>query len=152
MDGTRRKVGIVERKLAVAALLIGCAMTAMTLIGGLSSWQYYLTVDECQAAGASLAGKRVRVSGLVAPASLQVRGDRSVADFTLSGRGAGLPVSCRGPLPDNLAERVQVVVEGTIEASGRLRGERVMTQCASKYEAAGANSQGARSMIADGSS
>jgi cytochrome c-type biogenesis protein CcmE len=38
-------------------------------------------------------------------------------------------------LPDNLVEGIDVVVEGTLEKQGRLRGEKVMTRCASKYQA-----------------
>ena len=38
-----------------------------------------------------------------------------------------------GPLPDNLAEEMEVVVEGSLEPSGCLRGDRVLTRCASKY-------------------
>jgi cytochrome c-type biogenesis protein CcmE len=143
MDGARGRVGVVERRLAAAALLIAFAMTAMTLLGGLSSWQYYLTVEECQASSATLAGRRLRVNGVIAPNTLSIRADRSLAVFTLVGRGGGLPVSCRGPLPDNLSESVQVVVEGELAASGRLCGERVMTRCASKYESATAKGQAA---------
>lgn len=129
------RVNVVERRLIWAALVIGCAMTSVTVLGGLSSWNYYLTVEECQDGGPALLGRRVRVSGVVAPASLRIRDNGHLAEFAMIGRGEGLAVTCRGPLPDNLRESVQVVVEGRLERGGRLRGERLMTRCAGKYEA-----------------
>jgi cytochrome c-type biogenesis protein CcmE len=123
-----------ERKLGIAAIVVAGATGALALLGGLSTWQYYLTVEECQAAGSSLLGKRIRVNGTVAPASLKLSGGRESANFTLMGSGPGLEVVCQGPLPDNLTEGVQVVVEGELQRPGWLRGERVLTRCASKYE------------------
>lgn len=135
MDQPTSSGAQIERRLAVAAVLIACAISTMTLWGSMSSWQYYQTVEECQSGGASMVGKRLRVSGIVAPASLEIRERGTQAAFTLQGPGTGLKVLCRGPLPDNLAENIQVVVEGQLERPGRLRGDRVMTRCASKYEA-----------------
>ena len=80
-------------------------------------------------------GKALRVSGKVAPGTLDIRADRSGATFTLCGASGRLPAECPGPLPDNLAEEMDVVVEGRLSAEGHLAGERVLTRCASKYEA-----------------
>ncbi len=44
-------------------------------------------------------------------------------------------MACSGRLPDNLAEGMEVVVEGRFEPSGVLSGDTVLTRCASKYEA-----------------
>lgn len=123
-----------ERKLALAAAGIGCVIASLAFVGGLSSWQYYLTVAECQADAATLVGKRVRVNGTVAPGSLTIEPGRASAAFTLAGSGDGLGVVCPGPLPDNLAEGIQVVVEGRLLDARRFRGDRVLTQCASKYQ------------------
>ena len=74
-------------------------------------------------------------SGKVAAESLQVAGDRMGARFALTSHRGNLIVTCSGPLPDNPAEGMDVVVEEQLEASGVLRGDRVLTRCASKYEA-----------------
>jgi cytochrome c-type biogenesis protein CcmE len=37
-------------------------------------------------------------------------------------------------LPDNLKEDIDVVVEGRLNESGALQGDRVLTRCASKYQ------------------
>jgi cytochrome c-type biogenesis protein CcmE len=133
-----------ERKLALAAAVIAAATGALALAGGLASWQYYLTVDECRAGGSALLGKRLRVSGTVAPGSLAIRPGRTAATFRLEGADGGLPVRSEGAtLPDNLAEGVQVVVEGRLDPSGAFRAEQVLTRCASKYESRAPSSSGA---------
>ena len=122
------------KKLAVATLLVVAATVYMAYLGASSSWQYYLTADECLAEAADLAGSRLRVSGRVAPGSLVISPRRDRAEFVLAAYDGGLPVICGGILPDNLAENIDVVVEGRLEAGTRLRGDKVLTRCASKYE------------------
>jgi cytochrome c-type biogenesis protein CcmE len=53
----------------------------------------------------------------------------------VQGQTGTLAVICAGPLPDNLAEALEVVVEGRLDAGGMVRGDKVLTRCASKYEA-----------------
>jgi cytochrome c-type biogenesis protein CcmE len=125
-------------KLTVGALLIAGATMYLAFLGASSSWRYYVLVDECAANYDALAGNRLRVSGRVTPKTLQIRPDRSQATFSLHGTASEISVSCRGPLPDNLAEDMEVVVEGMLEPgrAGQLRGDKVLTKCASKYQAA----------------
>ena len=108
-----------------------------------SSWQYYLLVDECRAQSDDLRGKRLRVSGRVAGGSLNITTNRRKAAFLLDGKTHQIRVSSSGPLPDNLTEGMEVVVEGKLLADGHLQADRVITRCASKY-AAGANDDGRR--------
>jgi cytochrome c-type biogenesis protein CcmE len=120
-------------KLTIGGALIASVTGYMAFLGARSSWQYYLTVDECAADASELVGSRLRVNGRVAPNSLEVEPDRTGAAFVLRGSGSGLFVTCDGPLPDNLAEDIDVVVEGHLDSSGVLRGDKVLTRCASKY-------------------
>ena len=122
------------RKLAIACVLVTGIMGYMAYLGAAASWQYYLTVDECLASGSTLAGSRVRVSGKVASQSLQIAADHRQATFALQGAAEQLRVRCSGSLPDNLAEDMEVVVEGRVDDSGTLHGDRVLTRCASKYK------------------
>jgi cytochrome c-type biogenesis protein CcmE len=124
----------VRAKLFIGALILFGVTFYVAYLGASSSWQYYLTVDECAANIPQFAGRRVRVSGRVAPGSLQVCDDRSSATFVLQGTLSGLTTFCSGPLPDNLAEDIPVVVEGSVEERGSLHAEKVLTRCASKYE------------------
>jgi cytochrome c-type biogenesis protein CcmE len=127
--------------LAILAVLAAGLAGYLAYLGASASWQYYLTVDECMAGGVD-PGDRVRVSGKIVDGSLRTNDDRSEAQFLLEGTQANLPVICGGPLPDNLAENREVVVEGQIEPSGRLRGEKVLTRCESKYRSEGSSDGG----------
>lgn len=109
------------------------AVGYLAWLGASSSWQYYLSVDEAVADAAHLAGKRLRVSGRVTPGSLTVADDRRQATMKLAGERHTLHVACRCLLPDNLAEGIEVVVEGTMQSDG-IHGDRVITRCASKYQ------------------
>ncbi|HUT12523.1 MAG TPA: cytochrome c maturation protein CcmE [Thermoguttaceae bacterium] len=122
------------RKLAIGGLVVGGVTAYMAYVGASASWQYYLTADECVADAEALRGDRIRVSGKVAADSLTIAADRTQAEFLLEGTRERLRVICAGPLPDNLAENVEVVVEGRLEDSGLLRGSKVLTRCASKYQ------------------
>ena len=126
------------KKLIVGGLIIAGVTAYMAYVGASSSWKYYLTADECVAGGEKLVGERMRVSGKVATRSLRVAADRRQARFTLAGASGQLCAICVGTLPDNLAEDMEVVVEGRLEENGVLRGDKVLTKCASKYEARGA--------------
>ena len=121
-------------KLALGAGIVAGVTGYMAYVGASASWKYYVTADECVARAAQLTGSRVRVSGGVAAGSLRLAADRSQASFDLQGATGKLDVDCTGPLPDNLAENIDVVVEGQLEAGGRLRGDKLLTRCASKYE------------------
>ena len=121
------------RRLAIGALAVLMIIAYMAYVGGLSSWKYYMSVDECVAIGTSLGDRRVRVSGTVAPNTLDIESDRSVATFQLEGSEGVLLVSCSGHLPDNLAEGREVVVEGRLQDGGVLSGDKLLTRCASKY-------------------
>ena len=126
----------VRAKLILGAMVLLSVTVYVAYLGASSSWQYYLTVDECAARISQVAGKRVRVSGLVAPTSLELGNDRRSARFVLQGTSNSLATFCNGPvpLPDNLAEGISVVVEGSVDEGGSLHAEKVLTRCASKYE------------------
>ena len=120
-------------RLAIGATIVLSVTAYMAYLGASSSWRYYLTVDECLAEATQLQSHRIRVSGVISADSLQVDRDRQRAEFRLEGSGQDLSVSCLGPLPDNLAEQRQVVVEGNLRPDGVLSGDKVLTRCASKY-------------------
>jgi cytochrome c-type biogenesis protein CcmE len=123
------------RKLAMGGLIIAGVTAYMAYRGASASWQYYVTVDECAAEVTSLAGRPLRVSGRVAAGTLALDHDRQRASFTLEGNGTTLKVICRGPTPDNLAEGIAVLVEGRIDKTGLLQGDKVLTRCDGKREA-----------------
>lgn len=123
-----------NRKLALGVMVIAGVTAYMAYLGAANSWQYYLTVDECLANRDALPGDRIRVTGRIVPHTLIVAADRSRAEFSLAGTEGDLPVICSGSLPDELAEGMDVVAEGHLDAGGLLRAHKVLTRCASKYE------------------
>jgi len=120
-------------KLGIAACIVAGVTAYMAYLGTTASWKYYLTVDECLADAPELAKQRMRVSGKVVKDSLVIATNRKQATFNMRGTNCELPVSCTGPLPDNLAEDMDVVVEGMLDESGHLQGDKLLTKCASKY-------------------
>lgn len=123
-------------RLAAGGILIAGVTAYLAYSAASSEWQYYLTVDECLAPADALQEVRIRVSGRIAADSLEIAADRTEATFLLAGASGQLQVRCSGPLPDNLAEDRDVVVEGRLDGHRRFQGTRVLTRCASKYEAA----------------
>lgn len=122
------------RKLALAAGLVACAVGYLAYLGAAESWQYYLTVDECLKDSSMPSGTRLRVNGKVAGGSLQIAANRRGAAFTLQGDKGSLDVNCSGPIPDNLAENMDVVVEGRLADQKKFIADKVLTRCAGKYE------------------
>jgi cytochrome c-type biogenesis protein CcmE len=113
-------------KLTAGALLVAAAIGYLAYLGAASSWQYYLSVDEAAVDAAHLLGKRIRVSGRVVAGSLTIVDDRRQATFDLAGELHKLHATCRCSLPDNLAEDIDIVVEGTLQTDG-IHGYKVIT-------------------------
>ena len=127
-------------KLMVGAAIIAGATGYVAWLGAASSWQYYVLVDECVRDHKTFAGQRIRVSGRIARASLDVSVDRRSCTFVLQGDHAQLNVASQGLLPDNLRDDMDVVVEGTLRDDLSLSADKVITRCASKYQADGKSS------------
>jgi cytochrome c-type biogenesis protein CcmE len=122
------------RKLALASILVACAIVYLAYLGAAESWQYYLTVDECLTDVSLHSGSRLRINGKVAGGSLEIAPNQRKADFVLQGAKRSLSVTCIGPLPDNLAENMDVVVEGRLEDQTKFHADKVLTRCADKYQ------------------
>jgi cytochrome c-type biogenesis protein CcmE len=127
----------IGKKLTLAGLVVAGVTAYMAYLGASSSWQYYMTVKECVDNANDMAGQRVRVSGSITPGSLVISPDRQEARFSLTESGSTIPVVCKGPLPDDLSpeKTMDVVVEGRLEGACTFRGDKLITRCASKYDA-----------------
>jgi cytochrome c-type biogenesis protein CcmE len=128
------------RKLAVASTFVAGAIIFLTYLGASESWQYYLTVDECLKDVSLHGGVCLRVNGKVAGGSLQIARDRRQAVFILQGEKKSLAVTFNGTIPDNLAENMDVVVEGRFENETHFQASKILTRCASKYQSKNAAS------------
>ncbi len=127
----------IGKKLTLAGLVVAGVTGYMAYLGAASSWQYYMTVKECVDNAKDMTGQRVRVSGSIAPGSLVIAPDRQEARFSLTESGTSIPVVCKGPLPDDLSpeKSMDVVVEGHLEGGCTFQGDKLITRCASKYDA-----------------
>lgn len=123
------------RKLTIAGAVVAGVTVYMAYLGADASWQYSITADECLARALEVQGSRVRVSGKIADGTLRIAPDRTRVDFSLEATNGQLDVICTCPPPDGLADGRDVVVEGRLEGGTLLRGQKVLTRCASKYEA-----------------
>ena len=82
-------------------------------------------------------GSRLRVHGRVDTGSLQIDRQKQQATFRLASDTQSLNVTCSGTIPDNLAEGMEVVVEGQLDSPVHVRGYKLMTKCSSKYASQG---------------
>lgn len=130
--GSRQKMGRRTRLLLCVGVIVP-AIAYAAYLGASTSWQYYLQVDELLGQIDQFRGKRLRVSGRVVAGSLRTSPEVRQANFVLEGTEHDLPVFYRGPIPDNLAEGRDVVVEGTLASDGVFQCETLITRCASKY-------------------
>lgn len=123
-------------KLAVGGLVLAGAVAYLAVAGARSGWVYYVPVDEFEGAAAVPgAGMRVRLTGLVAEEGLEIQPGAMTASFSVMGQKRRVPVSYRGVIPDMFKAGAQVVVEGKMGEDGVFQADKVLTKCASKYEA-----------------
>lgn len=95
---------------------------------------YYKTIEELSQMGDEAYGKRLRVAGDVVDGSLHTEG--TITFFTISQLGKELKVKYTGsaPVPDNMAEGAEAVVEGKLMKDGQFEAKSIQAKCASKYD------------------
>ncbi len=123
-------------KFGAGVVIIIGTLIALGWIGVSQSKTYYHTISELASLKQSDLRQRMRVSGNVAPGSIQHLPGR--VDFLLIEENKSLPVSYTGtdPLPDTFKDDAQALVEGRLGSDGKFVAEQVQAKCASKYEVA----------------
>ena len=126
-------------------------LTALVLLlgfGGLlwstlrEGTEYYKHVDEVMAQPDAWYGKRLQLHGFVVPDSIMRRRDSLDYRFEVHSKGAVVPATYSGIVPDTFKDEAEVVLKGTLTPDGfHVAPNGVMAKCPSKYEAKpGANS------------
>jgi cytochrome c-type biogenesis protein CcmE len=148
-------------KFIVGGLLIVAAVIYLIVSSTQASAQYFLTVDEVNAKGSSVAGRDLRVSGAVIGDSIQydpetltlsfivahVPGDNKEIEaqgglaFVLheavtDPNRAQMRVVYNGVKPDLLRHEAQAIMTGQLGADGIFYAEELLLKCPTKYEEA----------------
>ena len=104
---------------------------------------YYAGVDAFMADANSQAG-HVRLHGKVGQEDLVIDPSGTAASFRIEGEKHSVPVKYTGVLPDLFQASREVVVYGQLDEKGVFQAEQVLTKCASKYTADGADGNDSR--------
>lgn len=120
------------RHRSIAALVILAAGAYLIVAAVDSGWSYCVSVDELTRRGGA-PGARVRVEGSIDGATLDCNPAAGAARFMLRGESSAVWVEYRGRVPDLLRPDSRVIVEGEVDAGGTLRGDVMLTRCASTY-------------------
>ena len=148
-------------KFLLGGLLILAAVVYLIASSTSASAQYFLTVDELNAKGASIVDKNVRVSGAVMGDSIAYDSSTLTLSFTVahvSGDNAeiekegGLAVVLHqavidpsrskmkivyvGVKPDLMRNEAQAIMTGHMGADGIFHADELLLKCPTKYEEA----------------
>lgn len=126
-------------KFAIVGVVLVAAVAFLLVAAVRDNAQFYLTVGEIQARKDELVGKDARVSGIVIPDSIQYDPTSLHLEFDiLDPEGATekpLRIVIDGePLPDQMKDEAEAVVEGRLQPDGTFSAETLMMKCTSKYD------------------
>jgi cytochrome c-type biogenesis protein CcmE len=119
-------------KLTVAAIALVAAVAYLAVAGAKDGWVYYLDVD-AYLNEPTYHEQRVRLAGRVADEGVLT--NLLGAEFELLGPQERVPVMYKGVLPDLFKPGCDVVIEGKLGEAGVFQADKMMTKCASKYQA-----------------
>jgi cytochrome c-type biogenesis protein CcmE len=124
------------------AIRIG--LTTVVLVGAFSfllfttlseGTEYYKHVDEVMAQPEQWYGKRLQLHGYVVKDSILRRRDSLEYKFKIESKGAVVPATYTGTVPDTFRSGAEVVLRGRLGSDGfRVDEDGVMAKCPSKYE------------------
>ena len=154
-------------KFIVGGVLILAAVIYLIFSATKANAEFFLTVDELKAKGATLTGQNVRISGAVVgntiqydPNSLtltfdvaQVPGDQKEVDAEgglaavlhaadIDPNRARLKIIYSGPKPDLLKDEAQAIMTGHLDSNGVFHADELLLKCPTKYQEAVPNQAG----------
>ncbi|HEX3941846.1 MAG TPA: cytochrome c maturation protein CcmE [Acidobacteriaceae bacterium] len=135
------KINSQTLRIAVAVAIILGSIAYLAITGIENNKAYYVTISELQGMGNKAYTRHLRVSGNVAPGTIERNGAN--AQFVLSEQGRTLKVNYQGeePPPDTFKDDAQALAIGTLGRDGIFHATQLQAKCASKY--APANTPGA---------
>ena len=116
-----------------AVVLLAVVYLIVNALG--TTGQYFLTVSEVQARGASIYGRPLRVSGDIVTDSIDWNAPTLMLKFNMTDGSGTLPIVFHGPKPDNMdREGAQAIVEGKLNEDGVFQAHTLLLKCPSRYE------------------
>ncbi|MGK7345175.1 MAG: cytochrome c maturation protein CcmE [Candidatus Nitrospinota bacterium M3_3B_026] len=130
------KPGAAQKKFLAGAAILVAAIGYLMYTGVKASGSYYYKVSEVLDMGQGAQGASLRLEGRVVEGSIE----RNTADLELlfnitDESDKSIPVYYKGVTPDMFQDGIDVVVEGTLDKSGKFIATKLLTSCPSKYEA-----------------
>jgi len=154
-------------KFIIGGMLILAAVVYLIFSATKANAEYFMTVDELNAKGASMTGQSVRVSGAVVGDSIQydansltltfdvaqVPGDQNEVDAegglaavlhaaVIDPNRARLKIIYSGPKPDLLKNEAQAIMTGHLDSNGVFHADELLLKCPTKYQQAVPNQAG----------
>lgn len=120
-------------KIIIGIIIIVAALSWLILGGFTSSAVYYLSIPELLAQDID-AGEGIRVTGYVAPESIDWDAEKIELRFKLYEQADSLDVFYAGIMPDQMRDAQQVVAEGHLDENGQFVATKLLLKCPSKYE------------------
>lgn len=149
----------VKTKIIISSMLIVAAVVYLVISSTRSNIQYFLTVDEVLSRGGNLAGKNIRISGVVLGDSIHYDSQSQLLTFTIAhipgderevekagGLAAVLHAAAADPTrqtihivyigirPDLLKNEAQAILSGTIQPDGSFKASEVLLKCPTRYD------------------
>ena len=146
-------------KFLVGGLLIVAAIIYLVVTTMSSTAQYFYTVDELQAKGASVMGQNLRASGAVMGSSITYDPQTLTIKFTMANvsndnnviaaagglaealhqavinpNAARISVVYIGPKPDLLKDEAQAIVTGKLGTDGVFHADELLLKCPTRYQ------------------
>jgi cytochrome c-type biogenesis protein CcmE len=123
-----------KTKFIVGGAVIVLAIIYLIYTGIQSTSAYFLTVEELHAQETAMAGRNVRVSGMVDAETVDFNNKDLILKFEITGEDGGrLPVVFNGPKPDQMREGAEAIVEGKFDG-GAFTAQTLLLKCPSRYE------------------
>lgn len=123
-------------KIAVTALVLALALGGLFYSTLQDGTEYYVHVDEVINNPDAWHGKRLQLHGYVVDKSIFVKPDTLEYRFQIQNKGAVVPASYTGIVPDTFKDGSEVVLKGHLGPTGfAVDANGVMAKCPSKYVA-----------------
>ena len=123
-------------KIAITAAVLALALGGLFYSTLAEGTEYYVHVDEVMTDPGAWQGKRLQLHGFVVDKSIFVKPQTLEYRFQIQNKGAVVPASYTGIVPDTFKDGSEVVLKGHMGPNGfAVDANGVMAKCPSKYVA-----------------